>query len=490
VDQVVSSRWSSSPRSGRVETPAYGHELRHPQHQIDAALADAKPEPFWLDDPARPEPRPRLDDGETSDLVVVGGGFCGLWTAVIAKQRQPDRDVVLIEGSRIGWAASGRNGGFVEASLTHGPDNGELHFRDELPVLDRLADENFAAFRETLATHGIDAEWEETGVLTVATESHQIDDLRDAAGEHSEFVTDAALRELGDSPLYRAGLFDSHGVAYVHPAKLAWGLARLAEDLGVRIFENTRATGLATNGADRVVVRTENASVDAAHVALATNAFPSLIPGLGLFTVPIYDYVLMTEPLTKAQLRDIGWTGRHGITDSSREFHYYRKTKDDRILFGGFDAVYHRGRKIRPEHDQRPETFRRLADHFFSTFPQLAGIRFTHTWGGVIDMSTQLVAFHGTAKRGRVAYSAGYTGLGVAATRFGAEVMLDLLEGRATDRTRLKMSRRLPIPIPPEPFAYPLIQLMRRAVQKSDRNGGRDGILLKLAGLFGVGFDS
>jgi glycine/D-amino acid oxidase-like deaminating enzyme len=474
-----------------VTDPAYGHDLLHPVDEIDAALADAKPHPFWLDDPARPEPRPRLDDETiTTDLVVVGGGFCGLWTAIIAKQRQPDRDIVLIEAARIGWAASGRNGGFVEASLTHGPENGALHFPDELPILDRLADENFAAFRATVATHGLDAEWEETGVLTVATEPHQVDDLRDAAGEQSAFVTDAALRELGDSPLYRAGLFDTHGVAYVHPAKLAWALAGLAEKLGVRIFENSRATRLTTSSADRVVIRTEHGSIDAARVALATNAFPSLIPGLGLFTVPIYDYVLMTEPLTKAQLRAIGWTGRHGITDSSREFHYYRKTKDDRILFGGFDAVYHRGRKIRPEQDQRPETFRRLADHFFSTFPQLAGIRFTHTWGGVIDMSTQLVAFHGTAKGGRVAYSAGYTGLGVAATRFGAEVMLDLLEGRETERTRLKMSRRLPIPIPPEPFAYPLIQLMRRAVQKSDRNGGRDGILLKVAGLFGVGFDS
>jgi glycine/D-amino acid oxidase-like deaminating enzyme len=482
-------RRSSSARRARIETPAYGHELRNPAQLVEEALQDAKPEPFWLDDPARPEPRPRLDETITTDLVVVGGGFCGLWTAIIAKQRQPKGDVILIEADRIGWAASGRNGGFVEASLTHGPDNGALHFPDELSILDRLADENFAAFRETVATYDLDAEWEETGVLTVATEPHQVDDLRDAAGKDSEFVTDAALRELGDSPLYRAGLFDTHGVAYVHPAKLAWELARLAEELGVRIFENTRATNLTARD-NGVTVRTEGATVDATHVALATNAFPSLIPGLGLFTVPIYDYVLMTEPLTKAQLRAIGWTGRHGITDSSREFHYYRKTKDDRILFGGFDAVYHRGRKIRPEHDQRPETFRRLADHFFSTFPQLAGIRFTHTWGGVIDMSTQLVAFHGTAKRGRVAYSAGYTGLGVAATRFGAEVMLDLLEGRATDRTRLKMSRRLPIPIPPEPFAYPLIQLMRRAVQKSDRNGGRDGILLKLAGLFGVGFDS
>jgi glycine/D-amino acid oxidase-like deaminating enzyme len=482
-------RRSSSARRARIETPAYGHELRNPAQLVEEALQDAKPEPFWLDDPARPEPRPRLDETITTDLVVVGGGFCGLWTAIIAKQRQPDRDVVLIEADRIGWAASGRNGGFVEASLTHGPDNGALHFPDELSILDRLADENFAAFRETVATYDLDAEWEETGVLTVATEPHQVDDLRGAAGKDSEFVTDAALRELGDSPLYRAGLFDTHGVAYVHPAKLAWELARLAEELGVRMFENTRATKLTARD-NGVTVRTEGATVDAAHVALATNAFPSLIPGLGLFTVPIYDYVLMTEPLTKAQLRAIGWTGRHGITDSSREFHYYRKTKDDRILFGGFDAVYHRGRKIRPEQDQRPETFRRLADHFFSTFPQLTGVRFTHTWGGVIDMSTQLVAFHGTAKRGRVAYSAGYTGLGVAATRFGAEVMLDLLEGRVTDRTRLKMSRRLPIPIPPEPFAYPLIQLMRRAVQKSDRNGGRDGILLKVAGLFGVGFDS
>ena len=133
------TRGSSSRRGRRIETPAYGHDLLNPVDQIDATLADAKPEPFWLDDPARPEPRPRLDETTTTDLVVVGGGFCGLWTAIIAKQRQPDRDVVLIEGSRIGWAASGRNGGFVEASLTHGPDNGELHFRDELPVLDRLA---------------------------------------------------------------------------------------------------------------------------------------------------------------------------------------------------------------------------------------------------------------------------------------------------------------------------------------------------------------
>lgn len=205
--------------------------------------------------------------------------------------------------------------------------------------------------------------------------------------------------------------------------------------------------------------------------------------------VPIYDYALITEPLSEDQFEAIGWTENNGITDSGREFHYYRKTSDHRILFGGWDAVYHRGRKVKPSQDQREETFLLLADHFFTTFPQLRGIEFTHAWGGAIDMSTQLMAFHGATRKGNIAYSAGYTGLGVAATRFGAQVMLDLLEGRDTERTRLRMSRRLPIPIPPEPIAYPLIRIVRKAVAKSDRTG-KDGPLLKLMALFKVGFDS
>ena len=468
---------------------AYGHALRHDPAVLHASYADASPTPFWLDDPARPEPRPALVGDTTCDLVIVGGGFCGLWTAVLAKERAPERRVVLLEGRRIGWAASGRNGGFCEASLTHGEENGRRHFADELPTIDRLAEENHRAFAETLQRYGIDAEWEATGVLTVAAEPHQVAWLEQAAKGDDRFLTGEALRAYGDSPLFRAGLFSPSGCAFVHPAKLAWGLADAAERLGVEIHEHTAALKLRTDG-DGVRIETRRGTVRAAQAALATNAFPSLLPGLGLFTVPIYDYVLMTEPLTQDQLAAIGWTGRHGMTDSSREFHYSRKTADDRILFGGYDAIYHRGRRVRDAQDQRPETFERLADHFFSTFPQLDGIRFTHRWGGAIDMSTQLVAFHGSTRGGRVAYSAGYTGLGVGATRFGAAVMLDLLAGEDTERTRLRMSRRLPIPIPPEPFAYPLIQLMRRAVAKSDRNGGRDTPLLKLAGLFGVGFDS
>lgn len=476
-----------------VPPVAYGHELRHDPDLLRGALAGARPVPFWLDDPARPEPRPALDGDRETDLVIVGGGFCGLWTALLAKERDPGRRVLLLEGKRIAWAASGRNGGFAEASLTHGEENGLLHWPDELPVIERLADENFAAFAATLERHAIDAEWELTGTLTVAAEPHQVPWLEEmAAGSDdpdARLLRGEELRRYADSPLFRAGFFARAGNAFVHPAKLAWGLADAAERLGVEIVEGTPALRLRTR-ADGVEVVTRQGVVRAARAALATNAFPALLPHLRLFTVPVYDYALMTEPLTRGQLESIGWTGRHGITDSSREFHYSRKTADDRILYGGYDAIYHRGGRIRPEHDQRPQTFERLADHFLSTFPQLEGVRFTHAWGGAIDMSTQLVAFHGIARGGRVAYSAGYTGLGVGATRFGAETMLDLLDGRDTDRTRLSMARRLPVPIPPEPVAYPLIQTMRAAVARSDRNAGRDGLLLRLAARFGVGFDS
>lgn len=469
--------------------PAYGHELRNDPAELRAMLADATPGSFWLADPSRPEPRPALRGEVTTDLLVVGGGYCGLWTALIAKERDPDRRVVLIEGDRIGWAASGRNGGFVEASLTHGEENGELHFADEMEAIARLEEDNFLGFAASLERYGIDAEFERAPMLTVATEPHHLAWLREADGESSRFLDAEALRGFARSPLFLAGRLDTKGIGYVHPAKLAWGLARAAESLGVEIHERTPALDLRADG-DGVRVRTRDGVVRAQRVALATNGFPSLLKRLRLFTVPIYDYVLMTEPLTLEQLQSIGWTDRHGITDSGREFHYYRKTADDRILFGGYDAVYYRGGRVRREYDQRAETFERLADHFVSTFPQLRGIRFTHTWGGMIDMSTQLVAFHGAAAGGRIAYSSGYTGLGVGATRFGAETMLDLLEGKDTPRTRLTMARRLPIPIPPEPVAYPLIQTMRAAVARSDRNGGKDGPLLKLAGAFGVGFDS
>ena len=150
----------------------------------------------------------------------------------------------------------------------------------------------------------------------------------------------------------------------------------------------------------------------------------------------MYDDVLATEPLTAEQLAAVRWRDRTGVADSGNQFHSYRLTADDRVLWGGYDAVYHFGRRIDPALTDRRATHRVLAEHFSETFRQLADVRFTHRWGGVIDTSTRFCAMFGTAVRGRAAYALGFTGLGVGASRFAADVMLDLLDGTRTERTR------------------------------------------------------
>jgi glycine/D-amino acid oxidase-like deaminating enzyme len=473
----------------RAETPAYDLDLRTDEKRLRAALADAAHTPFWLADPGRPAAEPWFTGTTETDLLVIGGGYCGLWTALQAKEQDPSRDVLLVESAEIGWAASGRNGGFVEASLTHGPENGRRNFAEDFDVLAGLAEENFRDFHDTLLRHGIDAEYQPGGGLSVATEPHQVDALRRSAGDGAVFYDRDRLTELVRSPLHRAGLFRTDGIALVHPAKLVWGLKAACKKLGVRVHEHTPVTAFTDQGTT-VRARTDNGIIRARRVALATNGFPSLLKRNRMLTLPVYDYVLMTEPLTGPQLAEIGWHRPFGISDASRQFHYYRKTADNRILWGGYDAVYHRGGAIVPENDQRPETFARLADHFLRTFPQLGDVRFTHAWGGMIDMSTRLAAFQGVAMGGKVGYSSGFTGLGVAATRFAGTVMLDLLAGLDTPRTQLRMASKRPLPIPPEPIRYPAVQLIRRAIARADRNGGRDGIILKTADRLGFSFDS
>ncbi|WP_163509951.1 NAD(P)/FAD-dependent oxidoreductase [Fodinicola acaciae] len=447
-----------------------------------SALAAAAPVPYWLDSADRPAPRPALRGSVSADLAIVGGGFTGLWAAVRAKERDPDRNVVLVEGARIGWAATGRNGGFCEASLTHGEANGRERWPEEYATLERLGLENLDAIEETLKKHDIDCDFRRTGALTVATQPHQIADL-----EGDGHLDREAVRAELDSPTFLAGHWEKHGTAIVDPARLAWGLARVAEQAGVRIFERSVVRGLAADGTLRI---NDDATVRANRIALGTNVFRSPLKRIRPYTVPVYDYVLMTEPLSRTQLDEIGWRNRQGVSDSGNQFHYYRLTEDDRILWGGYDAVYYFGRKVRRKYDQRPATFHRLAEHFVETFPQLEGIGFTHKWGGAIDTCSRFCAFFGTAYAGRVAYASGYTGLGVGASRFGADVMLDLLAGDRTERTELEMVRTRPIPFPPEPAAYAGIQLTRAALARADRDGGRRNLWLRSLDALGMGFDS
>ena len=451
----------------------------------------AEPKPFWLDRADAPPARAPLRGEAACDLAVVGGGFSGLWTALLARESDPERSVVLVEGNRIAWAASGRNGGFCEASLTHGTANGRDRFPAEFGTLQRLGAENLDAIEAALPGHGIDCDFERTGSIAVATQDYQVGGLREAAGHEAGlmFLDADATRAEVDSPTYLAGAWDKTSTALIHPARLAWGLAAACERLGVRIFERTPATALASDS-DGVSVRVADGVLRAGLVALGTSAFPALVRRLRPYTVPVYDYVLVTEPLSAAQRAAVGWQNRQGIWDVGNQFHYCRLTPDDRILWGGFDAIYHFGRGLRAAYDQRPATFITLADHFFATFPQLEGIGFSHRWGGAIDTCSRFCAFFGTAHRGRVAYALGYTGLGVGASRFGARVMLDLLSGEPTELTQLAMVRSKPVPFPPEPLAYLGVQATRWSLARADRHRGRRNLWLRALDAAGMGFDS
>ncbi|TFD15435.1 FAD-binding oxidoreductase [Cryobacterium sp. TMT4-10] len=461
---------------------------------IDEALARTRQAPFWLDDVAPQTSRPRLTADLDCDLAIVGGGYLGLWTAVLAKRQDPGARVVLLEARTIGWAASGRNGGFCEASLTHGEENGRRRWPREIDRLTELGLENLDEIERAVAELGLDCDFERTGAIDLAVEKHQVDWLRaEPTNDDTVFLDAAALHAEVDSPTYLAGVWHKRTNALVHPGKLATELARVATGLGVEIFEHTPVTGLDTQGlspAQGTRLRTEAGVVRARKTALATNVFPSLLARNRLATVPVYDYVLMSEPLSAEQLAAINWQNRQGLSDLANQFHYYRLSADNRILFGGYDAIYHFGARVRGGYENRPESFRRLASHFLTTFPQLAGLRFSHRWAGAIDTSTRFCAFFGTARAGRISYAAGFTGLGVGATHFAAKVILDQLAGRQTERTQLEMVRGRALPFPPEPLASMGIQTTRWSLDRADHNEGRRNLILKTLDALGLGFDS
>ena len=459
-------------------------------------LADVQPELWWLDsDPLEPAPHSALVGEVGADLCVVGAGYTGLWTALLAKEREPGRQVVVVEQYETGAGASGRNGGFCSASLTHGFYNGLRRFPHDMAVIERLGRENLDEIEETVKRYGIECDWERTGELRVALAPWQLDQmveearLRNELGDHVEVLSREEVQRRVHSPTYVGGLYDHDGTALVDPARLVWGLERACLSLGVTIYENSKVEWL-EDVDDAVRVHTPYGAVTAQRVALATNVFPSLVRQARKYVVPVYDYVLVTEPLTEAQRESIGWQGREGVADAGNQFHYYRLTQDGSILWGGYDAIYNFRGKVRREYEFNAATYATLAQHFLATFPQLAGIKFTHAWGGAIDTCTRFSPFWGQSHLGKVAYVMGFTGLGVASTRFGAATMLDLLDGLDTERTRLTMVRRRPVPFPPEPFKWIFIRITQAAIKRADARQGRRNLWLRLLDALGLGFDS
>ena len=255
--------------------------------------------------------------------------------------------------------------------------------------------------------------------------------------------------------------------------------------LGVRIHERTPVVS-----ATEAQLQTPGGIVRAPRILLATGAYKPLTRSIRRLVAPVYDYVLVTEPLSAEQRRAVGWAHRQGIADRGNQFHYYRLTPDGRILFGGYDAIYHFGNRVGPQLERRAASFALLHDHLLATFPALEGIGITHAWGGPIDTCSRFCVAFGRALGGSAVYAVGYTGLGVGATRFGARTALDLLDGADTERTRLKLVRKRPLPFPPEPLRWAVIQATRIALARADERGGRRGSWLRLLDRLGLGFDT
>jgi glycine/D-amino acid oxidase-like deaminating enzyme len=457
-----------------------------------------RPEPisYWLREPG-PTFLPPLTGHATAEVVIVGGGFTGLWTAIALTDTDPTLRCVVLEAETVSYGASGRNGGFCEASLTHGLANGILHFPDELERLEREGVANLQGLIAFTRANAIDCDLEETGTLSLADQPHQVDEFKawvDEAAEHGEtleFLDREAARAEVHSPLWHAGLYRPPGRdILVDPAKLCRGLARVAAERGVRIHEHTRVTGLERR-AGGVDVRTESGvTIRADQVVVATSAYSGWLRRLSQTFVPVYDYVLVSERLTPDQRQAIGWARRQGLSDSNNQFHYFRLTADDRILWGGYDAVYHYGSRVGPALDQRPATFEKLEAQFVRAFPQLDGLGFPYRWGGAIDTTTRFTVTFGQTMGGRVTYALGYTGLGVGASRWAGGIVRDFILRPDSDLLQLRIVQSTPFPFPPEPLRSMAVNLVRHELDRADRNEGRRGLLLRTLDALGIGFDS
>lgn len=461
------------------------------------ALKDSKYCPLWHDQPERPETLPALAEDATCELLIVGGGFTGLWAALQAKERAPDADIILIEQTFIADGASGRNGGFLNASLAHGETNTDHHFPGEADRLHELGEENIAGLLATLEKYDIDARYEKVGETSVATNVGSVEHLRSmyeekkSDGEDVVWFDCEAMQQQVKSPTYLAGLWYRGGQdGVIDPARLCWGLKRVVLSLGVRVFENTRLDLITPQGRQKMKAECVGGVIVSDKVLMATNAFNSQLRKLRQSVIPVWDYQLATEPLTDAQLESIGWhTTRHALSNDANMFHYYRMTKDNRITWGGGGAVrYYFNRNTGQECADIPERFEQLSQEFFITFPQLKGVKFSHRWSGIIATSSRFCMVPGVAFNGRVAWAVGYTGLGVGASRFGARVGIELLGYQPSDILKMKFVTKWALPWVPEPFRWIGVRLTQLALIKADANNGKRGLWLRLLDMINLGF--
>jgi glycine/D-amino acid oxidase-like deaminating enzyme len=450
---------------------------------------------YWL---ANRPPRPvvPLEGRSDTEVAVAGAGLTGLWTALTLKELDPDTDVVVLEQQVAAYGASGRNAGMPSETVDHSHGLAVQHFGEaEARRLARLGECNIEEMTAYLAGHGIRCDYEPSGRLVAALTEGQGEDARRAVATaerlgvagHRYLSREEIRREL-DSPLYLGGMEVRRG-GILDPVKLVDGLRNRAERLGVRIHERSRVTSLRRLGAG-VEVRTPSGVLRARRAVLTASAYThQILPRVARRFIPLYDYILVSDPLTPAQRDVIGWRNRQGVTDGRSFFNYYRLTSDDRILWGTSEAAYYRGNRVDRGCDHSAPHYDALKSSFRRHFPALGPLEFPYAWGGPICSTTRLTPFFGGALDGRVMYGLGFTGHGLGTTRIAGRVLAHLAVDRPSDLLDLAMVRRKPVPFPPEPLRSWVVARVTRALRQVDE-GRRPGALLWLLDRMGIGFSS
>jgi len=412
------------------------------------------PAGFWLetcDDDLTP--RPPLRGDERVDVAIVGAGFTGLWTAYALAKADPSLKILLIEKDVAGWGASGRNGGWCSADLVSPPEAlAGRYGRDAAVAMQRAMIDTVGEIGRLCAAEGIDAHYAHGGTLKVATSPLETQrlraDLETARGygwgpEDRRWLEPAeACSRIAVDGL--TGATYSPHCAVVHPARLARGLARVVERLGVRIVEGTPATAVSPGR-----VRTERGTVRADAVVRALEGATGSLRGHARLILVVHIHMGVTEPLPPSFWDAVGWREREALSDMRPVFVYAQRTLDDRIAFGLARGHPHPG-SLTPTYVV-PTAARTLSSRLTRLFPGARAARIASLWSGYVGMSRDW--FPSVGLRDGIAWAGGYFGDGVSTANLAGRTLADLITGRETELTRLPWVGHRWRPWEPQPLA-------------------------------------
>jgi glycine/D-amino acid oxidase-like deaminating enzyme len=420
--------------------------------------------------------------GDTDyDVAIVGAGFTGLWSAYYLKRAQPDLRVVVLEAEIAGYGASGRNGGWASGGIGGSPSVYERRGgRDGVVRATRETFRTVDEIGEVAAREQIDCGYVKAGTLTIATTAPQEGRLRDsvregqATGISPEDVMVVApdkVAGLADVTRVRAASFSPHA-ARIDPARLARGLARACERLGVRIFERTRALAVGPGA-----VRCEQGTVRAPIVLRATESYTTQVEGSGRDYLPLYSLMIATEPLGGDAWAKHRWTEGLLIGDRHHLFFYAQRTADDRIAIGGRGAPYRLGRPIDERNERNAEVRRRLETALRSNFPVAAQASVTHHWGGPLAVPRDWSMSIDFDRSSGFGFAGGYVGHGVVPSNISGRTLADLALGRDTDLVSLPWVGHRSRRWEPEPLRYlassAIVRILGAADGYEDRHDRR-----------------